>query len=54
MYYKIEKYESANKIKYKITYIGGEFDGLSEFYAIDLNEPQTAIRFGYTKHKDSL
>ena len=56
--YKIESYivtiEGKEITKYKITYIGGEFDGLSEFYAIDLNEPQTAIRFGYTKHKDSL
>lgn len=54
MYYKIEQYEAANQIKYSITYIGGEFDGLKEFYATDLNEPLTLVRFGYTKHPDSL
>ncbi len=54
MYYKIEQYEAANKTKYKITYFGGEFDTLSEYYADDLNEPKTSIRFGYTKHEDSL
>jgi hypothetical protein len=56
--YKIESYtvtiEGKEITKYKISYFGGEFDGLSEFYAIDLNEPQTNIRFGYTKHPDSL
>lgn len=54
MYYKIEQYEAANQIKYSIAYIGGEFDGLKEFYATDLNEPLTLVRFGYTKHPESL
>lgn len=54
MYYKIEQYEAAKQIKYSITYIGGDFDGLKEFYATDLNEPKTIIRFGYTKHPESL
>ena len=62
MYYLIEKYysnvvvegEKVTKTKYKITYEGGEFNGVSEYYADDLNEPKTLIRYGYTKHPDSL
>lgn len=52
--YIIQQYEAANQIKFSITYIGGEFDGLKEFYAYDLNEPQTEIRQGYTQHPESL
>jgi hypothetical protein len=33
--------------KYNIYYYGGEFDGLKEFYAYELTEPQTIIRYGY-------
>ena len=40
--------------KYIITYKGGEYDGLIEFYADDLSNPITVIRYGYTKGIDSL
>jgi hypothetical protein len=40
--------------KFAIEYIGGNFNGLVEFYAYEINDPQTYIREGYTKHKDSL
>lgn len=33
--------------KYNIYYYGGEYDGLKEFYAYDLNNPQTIIKYGY-------
>lgn len=33
--------------KYNIYYYNGEFDGLKEFYAYDLSNPQTIIRYGY-------
>lgn len=40
--------------KYIVTYIGGEYDGLIEFYADDLNNPVTVIRYGYTKDINSI
>jgi hypothetical protein len=33
--------------KYNIYYYGGDYDGLKEFYAYNLNEPQTLIKYGY-------
>lgn len=33
--------------KYNIYYYGGDFNGLIEFYAYDLNNPLTIIRYGY-------
>lgn len=46
--------DKTTEVRYKIKYFGGNFDGLEEFYGIDLENPQTEIRIGYTKHKDSL
>ena len=44
------KLENGDLIKkYKIKYFGGNFDGLEEFYGVDLNNPQTNIRAGYTE-----
>ena len=40
--------------KFAIEYIGGNFNSLVEFYAYEINNPQTYIREGYTKHVDSL
>lgn len=40
--------------KYNVYYVGGDFNGFKEFYAYELDKPQTKIREGYTKHKDSL
>jgi hypothetical protein len=47
MFYEI-KFEND---KYNIYYIGGEYDGLKEFYAYDLSDPQTIIRYGYKEKK---
>ena len=37
-----------------ITYYGGKFDGLKEYYGRPKQAAETEIREGYTKHKDSL
>jgi hypothetical protein len=47
LYYEI-KLENG---KYNIYYFGGEYDGLKEFYAYDLSNPQTLIRYGYKEKK---
>jgi hypothetical protein len=50
--YKIYLVEATGK--FAIKYFGGNFNELVEFYAYDLNAPETYIREGYTKHVDSL
>jgi hypothetical protein len=50
--YKIFLVEKTGK--FGIEYFGGNFNGLVEFYAYDLTEPQTDIRVGYVKHIESL
>lgn len=42
------------KLKYFIEYFGGEFHGLKEFYGLSLEQPETEIRNGYSKHVDIL
>jgi hypothetical protein len=37
-----------------ITYYGGKFDGLREYYGRPNKEAETEIREGYKKHIDSL
>jgi hypothetical protein len=37
--------------KYNIYYTGGDYAGLKEFYAYDLSDPQTVIRYGYKEIK---
>lgn len=48
------KVEDKEISKYNIYYVGGDWDGQKEFYAYELDKPQTKIREGYTKHPDSL
>jgi len=37
-----------------ITYYGGKFDGLREYYGRPKQAAEAEIREGYTKHVDSL
>jgi hypothetical protein len=37
--------------KYNIYYYGGEYDSVKEFYAYNLDQPQTIIRYGYKEMK---
>jgi len=37
--------------KYNVYYYGGDYAGLKEFYAYNLSEPQTLIRYGYKEIK---
>jgi len=53
--YEIVKHPKLGDLpKYFIYYYGGDFHGVREFFALDLNKPQNEIKQGYTKHKDSL
>lgn len=63
MEYKIKKepvklQSGETKVKFNIYYYSADSEVSikhpPEFYAYDLNKPQTEIREGYTKHKDSL
>ncbi len=44
----------GNIEKLFITYYGGKFDGMREYYGRPNKEVEHEIRDGYTKHKDSL
>lgn len=54
MYY-IIKYEPVGKKEcYNIYYYENNEEVSSEYYGASLDNPVSAIRLGYLKHKDSL
>lgn len=50
----VKHFELGEIQKLFITYYGGKFDGLREYYGRSKEAAETEIREGYLKNKDSL